>query len=208
MAQASKHRRAEPLIVLLNARHPGDIYGWARIDVIAFNVDGSGLALARVYSELDAKPELHLYGADMQLMLEGDDHGERAYVEAPDGWDGKTMPDVEHSDDHFGSSVSTWGRTFCEQTSDEALFRASHDERKEIERERTRYRIFDQSLVEAGLPPRRASVYPSCYGGERSPVDDLLHQASEAAAAGDATRCARVLRKAKKAYPELEGIRS
>jgi len=58
-------------------------WGWPRVDVVAFNIDGEGTALLRIYT--DDGPQLQVRpwgtGDDMELLLGDDDEGHFEYRE-------------------------------------------------------------------------------------------------------------------------------
>lgn len=192
----SPYEQAKPLITLLPTDAGLDVWGLTRIDVLAFNVDGTGRALCRVYRD-DEPTTLTIMGNEMGIILENEVEGV-AFIEAPAGWTGG-RPDAlkDYDGGYFAHTDPWWGKPCHENGSDEQMAQAGHDKREQLRAERVGYKVFDRCLKKLGMRKRDFGVPPYEYGHCRygSKQYERVFKAWKAARRGRATTCRRLLRK-------------
>lgn len=196
VSKPAPYQQRKPLLTLLATRAGLKTFGYAIVEVLAFNVDGAGRALCRVY-RVNGGAKLTLLSNELGFMLEHELDAV-AYIEAPQGWtDGR--PDLldEFTADYCCDFDETWGLTFAACDSDASLARAGGDERKAKLAHRRGTDLFDRCLAKLKMAPREYGSPAVAYGDypSYSRQQERVADAWDAAHRGRKKRCMRLLSK-------------
>jgi hypothetical protein len=190
------YQQCKPIITLLPTDAGREVFGFARLDILAFNVDGAGKALCRTFDDAGTAT-LTLQSNELGVMLEavGD---EIATIEAPENWMGERPAVLDQFDGGYvGEFDDMWSRPYTPWGSDMCLKYADHDGRAMMLAERRGYPLFDRCLAKLKLPPRKRGDPPYAYG-DREPRFQpyvTIMKAWRAAKKGDKKRCKKMLRR-------------
>ena len=195
-----RYRRARPLIVLLGQPEGDETTFLSRIDVLAWNIDGSGRALCRTYhgSIEDPVVQLETMAGDLGAVL-SPDTSSPVWVEAPEGYRGERIEadQLGICDETYDDSDPTWGHACVPWASDASMARATYDARRCMIEYRRSCDAFDEALADVGLQPREHGEIPAGYGDCDHDSKDarLVSSAWAAACEGKPKRCRKLLRR-------------